>query len=419
MKIGIITIGDELLLGQVIDSNSAKIANMIYPLGLKIEKKWCISDQHEAILSCMAQAEAELDLILVTGGLGPTRDDITKKTMAEFFGVPLVFSDENYQHILSLFNARNIPVREEQKSQCFIPEGTRLLENKMGTAMGLYFHHQHKHWFAMPGVPFEMEYIMQNSVLPFLQQQGSHERIMHKTIHIAGLGETDIASRLEPLLHNIPQEMTLAYLPSIGLVKFRLTMKSENEQWMSEQLDHYINVCKNELGDKVFSASDENLESVVANLLNEKNFTLGLCESCTGGFLSYRFTTMPGASDYFKGTIVCYSNEIKMNLLKVQESTLDQFGAVSEETVKELVIGGIKTLNVDCCISISGIAGPSGGTIEKPVGTIWIAVGNAENQLTKKLLLWKDRKRNIEGASTYALILCREWLLKQTQKLIN
>lgn len=410
MKVSIITIGDEILIGQVIDSNSARIGQMIQDLGLRVNFKWTISDERSEILYTLSEAKTKSDIIFITGGLGPTNDDITKSILAEFFQSNLVFSEKNYSHLESLLKPRNIPITESHKSQCFVPEIANLLDNQMGTAMGLHIEQDQRIWFAMPGVPYEMEYIMKHQILPLLQSKGLEKSSYYRTVHIMGQGETQIASVIEPLLQNKSQSIKIAYLPSLGYVRIRLTVDDNITPEIKKEVDQWIELISEKFGTAVYGFDDTSLPKELSKLISDNNIQIGFAESCTGGYLSHLITLIPGASQYFRGSIIAYSYELKTQLCGVLPNTLVEYGAVSEPTVIEMAKGIAKRLDLDLAISISGIAGPDGGTPEKPVGTVWIAVGNETDVKTKKLKLSKDRQRNIETSAYYAMILAWEWL---------
>lgn len=410
-RIGVINIGDELLLGQVIDSNSARIGQFLAPLGLSVHRKWCVGDDANEIKYALTEASETSEIILITGGLGPTRDDVTKTVLAEYFGVGLVFSEENYSHLKNLLEPRNVPIREVHRQQCYMPANATLLENKMGTAMGMWMENGGKIYVAMPGVPYEMDYIMTHGVLPGLIAKSYSSNMYHQTIHVGGMGETEIAAIIEPLLDPLPEYISLAYLPALGTVRVRLTGNHENADLLKNQIDDYIGQMVISLGEKVFAAGDSSLEKAIGTLLMEKGLSIGTAESCTGGNIAHKITGIAGSSVYFKGGIVSYTNSVKNSLLHVSAHTLEFHGAVSEETVREMVVGCCTALGVDLAVAVSGIAGPDGGTDELPVGTIFIAAGNSDKIFTRKLKLGKDRSRNIETASIYALLLAREWIL--------
>jgi nicotinamide-nucleotide amidase len=404
MKISLIIIGDEVLLGQVVDTNSAAIAKLLYKEGLEIFKKWTVADREDEILLALKEASDQSDFILMTGGLGPTKDDITKKTLAKFMNLELVFSEKNKAHLTLMLNKRKIPVTELHMAQCYLPSNAELLDNQMGTALGMWMKHNDQVYISMPGVPYEMEYIMIHGVLPRLASFQNSIKIVHHTIHTVGMGETEIADIIEPKLSAFFANVSLAYLPSQGQVKLRLTGKHSDLNFIEQQILDCRKIIDACLQGNIIGYDETNLEAEVGNLLRTLNKTLCTAESCTGGYLSHKITSIPGASDYFQGSIVAYQNVIKQNELHVPEEILNQYGAVSEECVREMVKGACNLFQSDYAIATSGIAGPGGGTVEKPVGTVWLAYGSKDVIKTRRYLFSRDRQRNIEAATTFALI---------------
>lgn len=410
MKVQLLTIGDEILIGQIVDTNSAWMARELNGIGAQVVGKETVGDTEEDIIDALRRGLSRADVVLITGGLGPTRDDVTKKALAAFFEVGFVFSQETFTHIDRFLTRLGRVALEAHREQCFMPQNALLLRNKMGTAPGMWFDEKGKVVVSMPGVPFEMQYLMEAEVLPRLRQRFGASPIIHRTLHTAGEGESRIAERLREVEDNLPNEVKLAYLPDLGLVRLRLTARGDDEAKLRELLDQQSRKILDTLPDLIFGEEGETLERIVGGLLKERQWTMATAESCTGGFIAHKITSVPGSSAYFKGSVVAYSNELKHKLLGVRESTLQEYGAVSEETVREMVQGALDHLNVDLAVAVSGIAGPDGGTPEKPVGTIWIAVGSREGIRTHKLQLWKDRLKNIQFTSVIALNLIRKFL---------
>lgn len=410
MKVQLLTIGDELLIGQVVDTNSAWMARQLNLIGAQVLGKEAVGDDEDDIIAALTRACSRADVVLMTGGLGPTKDDITKKAIATFLGEGFVFSQETYDYIVRFFARMGREAVEVHRDQCFMPQSAVLLRNKMGTAPGMWFEHKGKVLISMPGVPYEMEYLMENEVAPRLQKRFPASPICHRTLSTAGEGETRIADLLKELEDNLPNEVKLAYLPSLGQVRLRLTARGADEARLQQTLDLESQKILDLLPDLIFGQGEETLEEVVGKMLRARNMTIATAESCTGGFLAHRITSLAGASAYFKGSVIAYSNELKTALLGVKEATLQTRGAVSEETVVEMVAGARALLGVDLAVATSGIAGPDGGTPEKPVGTIWIAVGNAEKTITHRLQLGKDRLKNIQYTAVYALFLTWKFL---------
>ena len=404
MKISLVIIGDEVLLGQVIDTNSSTIAKILYQEGLEIFKKWTVADLESEIITALIEATQQSDIILMTGGLGPTKDDITKKTLAKFMHQELIFNEENKAHLIGMLNKRNIPVTELHMAQCYLPANAEVLDNQMGTAMGMWMECNQKIYISMPGVPYEMEFIMLNGVLPKISTMQKAVQVFHKTIHTVGMGETEIAAIIEPKLGTLPSYISLAYLPSQGQVKLRLTGKHEDKNFIQQKIAEYRKIIDDSLKENIIGYDQTSLEEEIGKLLRAQNKSLSTAESCTGGYLAHKITSVEGSSDYFKGSLVAYQNEIKQKQLKVPEEILNTQGAVSEECVRAMVKGASNLFNSDYAIATSGIAGPGGGTEEKPVGTIWIAYGTIDKIKARKFLFSRDRLRNVEAATTFAMI---------------
>jgi nicotinamide-nucleotide amidase len=412
MTAQIITIGDEILIGQIIDTNSAWMGQQLNMQGIQVGKIVTVSDTHKDITEAVDAALSEADIILLTGGLGPTKDDITKKALADYFGVDMRFSESTYNRIQRLFQKFGKSMTKAHHEQSYMPANADILMNKMGTAPGMWFEHKGKVLVSMPGVPYEMKYLMEAEVLPKLKKQFPGKPIAHRTILTVGEGESRIADLIDPFIEALPANIKMAYLPGIGQVRLRLTGTGGDENELNALLDKKVEELKPLIAELVFGFEKEKLEEVVGRMLLEKGKTLATAESCTGGYLAHKITSIPGSSAYFMGSVIAYSNAVKMNQLNVKPATLKKHGAVSEETVKEMVQGALDLLKTDLAIAISGVAGPDGGTPEKPVGTIWIAIGDKNNTKTYQLNLWKDRMKNIEYTTTVALNVIRKFLLE-------
>jgi nicotinamide-nucleotide amidase len=408
----IITIGDELLIGQVIDTNSAWMAEQLNLIGIRIHQITSISDNQEHILKTLREASSRVQLILITGGLGPTKDDITKQTLCKYFNTSLVFSEEAYKNVENLFYHRGVTVTEINRLQAMVPANCRVLPNVNGTAPCMWFEKDDCIYVAMPGVPFEMKAIMEQEVIPQLLHK-QNQVIIHRTILTEGVGESMLASIIEPWEDSLPEFIKLAYLPQPGMVRLRLTAYGTDGKILWEA----INKAEKELiplaGKYIFGFDDDTMESVVGQLLRQKGMTLSTAESCTGGNIAQLITSIAGSSDYFKGSVVAYSNEIKEKLLGVPQQTLVDHGAVSEQTVIAMAEGIRKRFDTDYSIAVSGIAGPGGGTDEKPVGTTWIAVSTPTETIARKFLLGDHRGRNIRKASLAALNMLRVKLIEE------
>ena len=409
----IITIGDELLIGQVIDTNSAWLGTQLNDVGVQVVERLSIGDDHDAIIKALKDASDKAKLILITGGLGPTKDDITKKAIADFLGDQMEFHEPTWNRIQSLFARWGRSTTDEHKEQCFMPSRAELLPNKMGTAPGMLFHHQENMIISMPGVPYEMKYIMENSVLPMVTSMNASQVIIHRTIRTIGEGESRLAFKINDIVESLPPHIKVAFLPSLGQVRIRLTGKGNNKTSLEKEVNYFVGLISKRLEGFVFGYDQDTIEEVIGKLAKSKGIMLGLAESCTGGSISQRIISVSGASSYYSGCIVSYSNEVKQSVLCVQENTLQKHGAVSEETVVEMAEGARKMLHADVAFSISGIAGPTGGTPEKPVGTVWMACTDGERTMTHLLKAGKDREKNIQYAGTYGLNLIRKFLMAQ------
>jgi competence/damage-inducible protein CinA-like protein len=408
MTVHILTIGDELLIGQVIDTNSARMAQMLQEIGAKVMGKSAVADSREDILEALAQTSRKADVVLITGGLGPTKDDMTKKVLAEYFGVGFVFHQPTLEWLNKLYERFDRVMTDTVRDQCLVPQNATVLPNKMGSAPGMWFEEKGKVFVSMPGVPFEMAYLMEHEVRPRLSRHFAASPTAHRTLLTAGEGESYIATILADFEESLPASLKLAYLPRIGQVRLRLTAAGTDEKAMLKLLNEKFDEMEGLLPPELIAGyEDDVLESAIGKLLKEKNLTLSTAESCTGGYLAHLITSVPGASAYFAGSVISYSNAVKMNQLNVREETLREHGAVSEQTVREMVAGALDLLKTDLAIAVSGIAGPDGGTPEKPVGTVWIAVGNGSAIETRMLKLGKDRMRNIQYSAIHALNMLR------------
>lgn len=413
MKVHLITVGDEILIGQVVDTNSAWMAQQLNLIGAQVIQIDSVSDDHQAIQDALRRATQSADLVLMTGGLGPTKDDITKKAIADFMGVEMVFHQPTYDRILRIFERLGRSTTPAHKAQCFMPSNAVLLTNKMGSAPGMWFELEDAILVSMPGVPYEMKYLMEHEVLPKLKNHFKLRPIFHRTILTVGEGESRLAARIEDIEDSLPAHIKLAFLPGLGMVRLRLSGSAENENKLKSELDGYVKQIEQRIPELIFGYEKESLEAVVGKHLIAKNLTLATAESCTGGYLAHQITSIPGSSAYFMGSIIAYSNEVKMQQLGVQADTLEQYGAVSEQTVREMVAGALQALKTDLAIAVSGIAGPGGGTPDKPVGTVWLAIGNSEKTITNKLQLGKDRLKNIEYSAGQALNMIRMFVQKE------
>ncbi|SDG08203.1 competence/damage-inducible protein cinA [Chitinophaga filiformis] len=399
----IITIGDELLIGQTIDTNSAWMAQQLNAMGIWVHRRVAIGDVREAILEALEKEGAVSDIVLITGGLGPTADDITKPVLCEYFGGQLVRDEATYLQVMEFFESRGLPTLQRNVDQALVPDVATVLHNTRGTAPGMWFEKDGKIYVSMPGVPHEMKGLMSDHVLSRLQEYFRTPAIVHQTLLTSGMGESFIAERLTHFEAGLPPHIKLAYLPSYGLLKLRLTAFGADKLSTAAALSIYFHQMKELLTDIAVADDDLPIGEVLGKLLKEKGKTVGTAESCTGGFIAHNITLVPGSSAWYKGSIVSYANEIKSGLLGVKQETLQANGAVSEAVVREMARGALQQLKTDYIIAVSGIMGPDGGTPEKPVGTVWIAAGSARELVTVKHQLRYDRLNNIQMTATYAM----------------
>lgn len=408
-NISIITIGDELLIGQVIDTNSAWMAQQLNTAGMAVVRRVAVGDNKDAIINALEEEQKYADAILITGGLGPTADDITKPLLCEYFGGKMVTNDAALQNVKYLFEqVFKRPVTAVNIKQADVPDCCTVIQNKLGTAPGMIFEKKNKVFVSMPGVPHEMQGMMVAAVIPLLQKRFGTSHIAHRTLITFGIGESNLSDMIQPFETALPPNIKLAYLPNFGMVRLRLTSSGTNKERLDAAIDEQFSMLKKQVKDYLLTDEDEPMEKIIARLLLKNNKTLGTAESCTGGYIAQLITSIPGSSAYFKGGVVSYSNEVKENLLHVNENTLMQYGAVSEETVKEMAAGALDALKTDYVLAVSGIMGPGGGSTEKPVGTVWIAAGTKEKLITQKLHFRFERQRNIQLTAVNALNLLRK-----------
>lgn len=404
----IITIGDELLIGQVVDTNSAWLGEHLNQIGIEVVRITSVRDRKIEIKNAIGEAFNRADLVLMTGGLGPTKDDITKDVLCDYFNAHLVFNESVYENVKRVLAGR-VPINQLNHDQAMVPSSCQVINNRVGTAPVCWFQHNDKILISMPGVPQEMKTVMQEEILPRLKSKCSNEAILHKTLLVRNNPESVLAERISQWEDKLPACIKLAYLPSAGLIRLRLTGRGDSEI-IEEAMETEVARLKTILGNDILSESGQSIELVIGEVLRAKALTLATAESCTGGAISAKITSVAGSSAYFKGGVVSYSNEAKINLLNVSNNTLETYGAVSEETVVEMVQGARTALKADCAIAVSGIAGPGGGTTDKPVGTVWIAVAYKDVTQTLKQTSDRGRELNVERAVNNALLLLLELL---------
>lgn len=408
MKAEIITIGDELLIGQVIDTNSAWIAEQLNLYGVEIYQITSVHDEQKQILEALLKAEQSADIIILTGGLGPTKDDITKNVLCKYFNTKLVFHKPAFEQIKERFKNRNISINKLNKDQALVPESCTVLLNKAGTAPGMWFKKGSKIYISIPGVPFEMKYLMEHEILPRIKDLGAGRAIYHKTINTHGLPESILAKTIEDWETALPVNIKLAYLPNPMAVRLRLSVTGANLNILKQQVEEEIEKLKKIIPENIYGFDNETLAEVTGRLLVSNSASLALAESCTGGFISHLITSVPGSSSYFKGSIIAYSNEVKQKILGVDPVSIEKFGAVSEQVACEMAHGVKDLFGVDYAIATTGIAGPGGGTEEKPTGTVWIAVADNRLVAAEKFVFGNNRERNIMRSSQTALQMLRK-----------
>lgn len=403
----IITIGDELLIGQVIDTNSSWIGKELNKQGIEVIQITSIRDREQEILNALDEAMHRADIILITGGLGPTKDDITKQTLCRYFNTELVFSPEVFENVKKVLSHR-IPLNQLNKDQALVPKDCTVINNRVGSASVSWFDKDKKVVVSMPGVPEEMKVVMTEEILPRLHKQFKTDVILHQTFLVKNHPEAILAEELADFEEALPEELSLAYLPKLGLIRLRITARGQNKELLESYLKQSKQQLEHILAEDILIEDDYPIEYVIGELLKEKKLTLSTAESCTGGKIGTQLTAMPGSSEFYKGSVIAYSNEVKINLLNVSQETLDKKGAVSEETVIEMVKGVMNALHTDCAVATSGVAGPSGGTKDKPVGMVWMAAAYGENVITKLQEGDRGREMNITRASNGALLLLHE-----------
>lgn len=413
MKAEIITIGDEILIGQIVDTNSAWMGQQLNLLGIEVYQVTSVHDNHDHILKAFSEAEQNADLVLITGGLGPTKDDITKKCLCEYFDTELIFHPEVLEHVRSLLSSRNVVINQLNQDQALLPASCSVLHNSAGTASGMWFKRNNTIFVSMPGVPFEMEAIMTEEVFPRLAKLGITQSIVHKTVLTIGLPESMLAEKIEKWEDALPDFIKLAYLPNQMMVRLRLSGYGTDEAAITDEIDKQVKELLTIIPELVFGFDDDNLGVALGRMLVESGKTLALAESCTGGNIAHFMTSNAGSSAYFKGGVVAYSNEIKNRLLEVPTELLESFGAVSQEVAEAMALGAQKALNTDYAVSTTGIAGPDGGSDEKPVGTVWITVAGPSGVTSKKYIFKHNRERNIIRTTHTALNLLRIFILNE------
>ena len=408
----IITIGDELLIGQVIDTNSAWMAQELNKAGIRVMRRVAVGDVFDEIWTALDEEQKHADIILITGGLGPTADDITKPLLCKYFGGTMVVDEGARQNVLEIFTKLNRPIIERNLKQAEVPDVCTVLQNKRGTAPGMLFNKQGKVFISLPGVPYEMKGLMTDDVIPALLKQFQFPTIVHKTLLTAGVGESFLAELVKDFEEALPKHIKLAYLPNYGMVRLRLTTTAFNAVETEKEIHQLFETLKTIVADYLVTDTDEPIENVVGKLLTAKGKTLCTAESCTGGYIAHLLTAIAGSSKFFDGSVVSYSYQAKEDLLQVDKTLLETKGAVSEEVVLQMARGALQNIKSDYVIAVSGIMGPGGGTADKPAGTVWIAVGNKDTLQAQKLFFRFDRMRNIQLTAANAFNLLRRFILE-------
>lgn len=409
MKATIVTIGDEILIGQIVDTNSVSIAKRLNNIGITIAEKLSIGDSKEAIVSTLERVMSSSEVVIITGGLGPTKDDITKHTLAEMFGSKLVYNDTEGEHVRALLARRGIEFTELNRGQAMLPECCTVLHNAHGTAPGMWFDTTEGGVVvSLPGVPFEMEHLMEDEVIPRLKERYTLQSIVHSTLITRGIPESILAQRISSWEDALPDYLHLAYLPAPNVVRLRLSAYDVDKEQASREIESRFNDLRKIIGDNIVGYEGSSVEAQLHDILTKRGKTLAVAESCTGGMIASKFTAMAGASTYFRGGVVAYANEVKRDILGVRMEDIECFGAVSEVVALEMAEGVRRITGADYAIATTGIAGPTGGSKHKPVGTVWMAIATPEGSRAVMRNSGTDRGQIISRASAYAIEMLYE-----------
>ncbi len=413
MNAQVITIGDELLIGQTIDTNSAFIGSELSKAGFDIMKKISIHDRRDDILNTFREVLGKAELVMITGGLGPTSDDITKQTICEFFDTRLVLHNRTLVMIEEMMSRRGIEMNENNMRQAMVPESCKVIPNERGTAPGMLFEKNGTMFIFMPGVPFEMKYMFTEYVLPILKERFTSQIIIHRNIMTYGAPEAHLAALLSNFETELPAEISLAYLPSSGVIKLRLTAKGNNRELLTGITNEQVTKLYRIIPELIYAEDEKSLEKIIGEMLNKRKLTLSTAESCTGGRIAEMITSIPGSSSYFRGSVIAYDNSVKKHLLGVPDDIMKKYGAVSRQIAEQMASRVRKLIGTDFSVATSGIAGPDGGTDSKPVGTVWIAVSSDMGTIAEKYIYGSDRIQNILRFSNAALNLLRLQIIRQ------
>ncbi len=410
MQAFIISIGEELLIGQTINTNAAWIAAQLNQAGSEVREVRVITDKKTEILRCLREAEDLADLVLITGGLGPTRDDVTRDALCEYFDCGLVVNEDILGDITTYMERRGRKITDVNRDQAMVPEKASIIRNPYGTAPGFWFRQGDKSFIAMPGVPYEMKEMVLKHIVPALESSPREQHIVHKTVLTHGVGESVLLELIADWENNLPAAVRLAYLPSTGIVKLRLTGKGSNKETLLEIIGRELEKLKQIIPEYIWGFDDDSLEGVTGRLLAKKGKSLATAESCTGGFIAHKITSIPGSSAYFKGSIVAYANKAKEHLLGVSHELLDTQGAVCRQVAEDMAAGARQTLEADYAIGVTGIAGPGGGSKSKPAGTTWIAIAGEHEVISQRFAFGDNRERNISRAANAALAMLKDYI---------
>ena len=413
MNVEIIVIGDELLIGQVTDTNSGWIARELNHIGWEVTEITTVRDRSREITDALNSSFGRVDVVLMTGGLGPTKDDITKQTLCDYFGGKLVFNESVFANVEAIFRRRKLTMNDSTRNQAYVPNVCTVIQNTVGTAPVMWFERNGKVLVSMPGVPTEMKTVMKEAVISRLREYfQDHSSILHRTCLVKDFTESRLSETLSDFEAQLPVYIKLAYLPTPGVIRLRLTARGDEESYLQKIIDDEFFKLRTILGSHLCCGSDTTLAGALGSILTERGETLATAESCTGGNIAHEITRIAGSSVYFKGSFVAYSNEVKIRVLNVSSETLSGFGAVSRETVLQMVSGVQRLLSSDCAIATSGIAGPGGGSVEKPVGTVWIAVRYGERSEAECFCFEGDREQVIARATQSALLMLIQLMTK-------
>ncbi len=413
MNVEIIVIGDELLIGQVTDTNSGWIARELNHIGWEVTEITTVRDRSREITDALNSSFGRVDVVLMTGGLGPTKDDITKQTLCDYFGGKLVFDESVFANVEAIFRRRKLTMNDSTRNQAYVPNVCTVIQNSVGTAPVMWFERNGKVLVSMPGVPTEMKTVMKEAVISRLREYfQDHSSILHRTCLVKDFTESRLSETLSDFEAQLPACIKLAYLPTPGVIRLRLTARGDEESYLQKIIDDEFFKLRTILGSHLFCGSDTTLAGALGSILTKRGETLATAESCTGGNIAHEITRVAGSSVYFKGSVVAYSNEVKARVLNVSSETLSGFGAVSRETVLQMVSGVQRLLSSDCAIATSGIAGPGGGSVEKPVGTVWIAVRYGERSEAECFCFEGDREQVIARATQSALLMLIQLMTK-------